>query len=104
MWSVSDFPTLHSERLGQRRTHHLLEWTAMETHQSPALRIEHVEGSFPAAFKLTRVSDGKSLSPVAIGSPYVFPVEGRPNSPLMGQLSVPPERFRGVDCQCLPNG
>jgi hypothetical protein len=26
------------------------------------------------------------------------------NSELIGQLSVPPERFRGGDCQCLPNG
>lgn len=47
------------------------------------MAIEHIEGSSPAAFKLTRLADGKSLSPVAIASPYEFPLEGRPNSPLM---------------------
>ena len=59
----------------------------------PALAIEHVEGSSPAAFKLTRLEDGKSLSPVAIGSPYEFPVEGRPNSPLMRELRWYLEQF-----------
>jgi hypothetical protein len=44
----------------------------MEAHSAPALAIRHVESSSPAAFKLTRLSGGKSLSPVAVGSPYVF--------------------------------
>jgi hypothetical protein len=33
----------------------------MEARQLPALVIEHVEGSSPPAFKLTRLEDGKSL-------------------------------------------
>jgi tetratricopeptide (TPR) repeat protein len=65
----------------------------MEARQLPALAIEHVEGSSPSAFKLTRLEDGKSLSPVAIGSPYEFPVEGRPNSPLMRELRWYLEQF-----------
>jgi tetratricopeptide (TPR) repeat protein len=65
----------------------------MEANTAPVLAIKHVEGSSPAAFKLTRVSDGKSLSPVAIGSPYEFPVEGRPNSPLMRELRWYLEEF-----------
>jgi hypothetical protein len=44
----------------------------MEAHSAPTLAIKHVESSSPAAFKLTRVSDGKSLSPAAIGSPYML--------------------------------
>jgi hypothetical protein len=44
----------------------------MEAHSAPTLAIKHVESSSPAASKLTRVSDGKSLSPAAIGSPYMF--------------------------------
>jgi hypothetical protein len=44
----------------------------MEAHSAPTLAIKHVESSSPAAFKLTRVSDGKSLSSAAIGSPYMF--------------------------------
>jgi len=59
----------------------------------PALAIEHIDGSSPAAFKLTRLEDGKSLSQVAIGSPYEFPVEGRPNSPLMRELRWYLEQF-----------
>jgi hypothetical protein len=50
----------------------------MEAHSAPTLAIKHVESSSPSAFKLTRVSKGKSLSPVAIGSPYMFGVQ--PNS------------------------
>ena len=59
----------------------------------PALAIEHVEGSSPATFKLTRLEEGKSLSPVAIGSPYEFPAEGRPNSLLMRELRWYLEQF-----------
>src|SRR5271157_1817136 len=65
----------------------------MEARQPPALAIEHVESSSPAAFKLTRLQDGKSLPPVAIGSPYEFPVEGHPNSPLMRELRWYLEQF-----------
>ena len=65
----------------------------MEGRQLPALAIEHVDGSSPAAFKLTRLEDGKSLSSVAIGSPYEFPVEGRPNSLLMRELRWYLEQF-----------
>jgi hypothetical protein len=36
-----------------------------------------------AAFKLTRLEDGKSLAPVAIDSPYEFLVEGSPDLRLM---------------------
>ena len=57
----------------------------MEPRRATALAIEHVESSSPAAFKLTR-SDGKSVPPVPIRSPYEFPVEGRPNSNLMREL------------------
>src|SRR5208283_929719 len=69
-----------------------LQLPAMNAPQ-PALVIENVEGSSPAAFKLTRLEDGKSLSPVAIGSPYEFPVEGRPKSPLMRELRWYLEQF-----------
>jgi hypothetical protein len=70
-----------------------LQWAAMEARQLPALAIEHAEGSSPPAFTLTRPEDGKSLTPVAIGSPYEFPVEGRPNSPLMRELRWYLEQF-----------
>jgi tetratricopeptide (TPR) repeat protein len=65
----------------------------MEGRQLPALAIEHVEGSSPPAFKLTRLDDGKSLLPVVVASPYDFPVEGRPNSPLMRELRWYLEQF-----------
>src|SRR5437763_1721096 len=41
------------------------------------LRINHLQGSDPAAFLLTRVADGKSMPPTPIPSPVTFPVEGR---------------------------
>jgi tetratricopeptide (TPR) repeat protein len=78
------------ERRGERNS---LQWAAMEARQLPALVIEHVEGSSPPAFKLTRPEDGKSLPLVAIGSPYEFPVEGHPNSPLMRELRWYLEQF-----------
>ena len=59
----------------------------------PALAIEHVDGSSPAAFKLTRLADGKSLNAVEIGSPYEFQVEGHPNSNLMRELRWYLEQF-----------
>src|ERR1019366_9526593 len=65
----------------------------MEARPLPALAIEHVEGSSPAAFKLTRLEDGKSLPMVAIGSPYEFPVEAHPNSPLRRELRWYLEQF-----------
>jgi hypothetical protein len=65
----------------------------MESRQTAAFAIEHVEGSSPPTCKLTRLEDGKSLSPVAIPSPYEFPVKGRPNSPLMRELRWYLEQF-----------
>jgi tetratricopeptide (TPR) repeat protein len=57
------------------------------------LAIEHIEQSVPAQFKVTRLPDGKSASPVAIASPYEFPVEGRPTSNLMRELRWYLEQF-----------
>jgi tetratricopeptide (TPR) repeat protein len=50
------------------------------------LVIEHIQGQFPAKFKLTLIPDGKSAPPVEIRSPYEFPVVGRLNSYLMLEL------------------
>ena len=60
----------------------------MEPRSAPtaALAIEHVDGSSPPAFKLTRLSDGKSLAQVAVASPYETAVRGRPDSHLMREL------------------
>src|SRR5579863_9675422 len=58
-----------------------------------ALAIMNVEGSKPAAFKVTRLYDGKSVAPVPISSPYDFPVVGQPNSNLMHELRWYLERF-----------
>ena len=49
------------------------------------LTIDHIAGSMPPAFRLTRF-DNKSLESVEIDSPYEFPVEGRPASNLMREL------------------
>ena len=57
------------------------------------LSIEHMGESAPATFKLTRLSDGKSLMPVAISSPYQFPVENQLNSNLMRELRWCLEHF-----------
>jgi tetratricopeptide (TPR) repeat protein len=57
------------------------------------LAIEHVEGSSPPAFQLTRLSDGKSAEPVSIVPPYGFPVEGQPTSDLMRELRWYLEQF-----------
>ena len=65
----------------------------MEARQFSILAIEHIEGSSPAAFKLTRLEDGKSFQPVPIASPYEFPVEERPNSSLMHELRWYLEQF-----------
>src|SRR5271163_4148314 len=61
--------------------------------QTATLTIEHVEGSVPTAFRLTRLSDNKSLTPLAIPSPYDFPVEGGPKFFLMRELRWYLERF-----------
>jgi hypothetical protein len=53
---------------------------------APTLAILHVEGSSPPAFTLIRLPEGEPAAPVPIGSPYEFPVEGHPNSNLMGEL------------------
>jgi hypothetical protein len=60
---------------------------------SGALAIEHVEGAAPAAFAIKRLPDGKAAAAVEIASPYEFPVEGQPNSNLMGELRWYLERF-----------
>ena len=51
-----------------------------------ALAVEHVEGSSPPTFILSRLRKLKSAAPVTISSPYEFPVEGQPNSNLMREL------------------
>ncbi len=58
-----------------------------------AVGIDHVENSSPPAFKLTRLFDTKSLTPVAIASPYKTRVEGRPDSDLMRELRWYLEHF-----------
>jgi hypothetical protein len=58
----------------------LIRYNDSQGKLSPLQHIKHVESSSRAAFKLTRLSDGKSLSPVAVGSPYVF--DAQPNTPL----------------------
>src|SRR5947209_20193206 len=72
-----------------------LQLLAVEQLPTPpvTLAVEHVEGSTPPAFKLTRLSDGKWLPAVALPSPYDFPVEGRPNSHLMRELRWYLENF-----------
>jgi tetratricopeptide (TPR) repeat protein len=57
------------------------------------LAIEHLDGSAPPEFKLTRLPDGKSAAPVAICSPYEFPVEGQHESRLMRELRWYLEQF-----------
>ena len=64
----------------------------MATGAKPTLAIVHAEGSNPPAFHLTR-SDGKSLAPVKILTPYEFPVEGSPQFRLMRQLRWYLEHF-----------
>jgi hypothetical protein len=53
-----------------------------------ALAIEHIESSSPPAFKLTRLSGGKSVTAAAIASPYEFAVESQPNSNLINVSST----------------
>src|SRR5947208_606815 len=59
----------------------------MEARRAPtaALAMEHMEKSAPTVFKLTR-ADGKSLPPVAVPSPYEFPVGGGSSASLMSEL------------------
>lgn len=66
----------------------------MEARLAPTseLAIEHVEGSLPAEFKLTRIRDGKSLAAKEIPSPYGAAVAGHPGS-LMEQLRWYLEHF-----------
>jgi len=71
------------------------------------IAIEHVGGSAPAAFRVTRRADGKSLAAVTLTSPYEFEVEGRAGSSLMKELRwylehfldypYPPETDRAED-------
>jgi tetratricopeptide (TPR) repeat protein len=65
----------------------------MEGRHAGALAIEHVESSSPPTFRLTRLEDRKSLPPAPIVSPYEFPVEGHPKSPLMRELRWYLEQF-----------
>ena len=60
---------------------------AMPPRVSPStLLIRHLPGSHPAAFQVTRLSDGKTAEPASPPSPLGFPVEGRPSSDLMREL------------------
>jgi tetratricopeptide (TPR) repeat protein len=52
----------------------------------PEIAIEHVPGSAPAAFRLTRYPTGKSLDTAVVPSPYEFEVGGRPDTSLMREL------------------
>lgn len=90
-----DFMDRRERKRGVERAPEPLELkeSALSPGPAVALAIEHVEGSSPPAFKLTRLEDGKSLPPVAIGSPYETPVEGRPNSHLMRELRWYLEQF-----------
>jgi tetratricopeptide (TPR) repeat protein len=57
------------------------------------LAIAHDETWGPPTFTLTRFPEPRSLAPVAIPSPYGFPVEGLPNSNLMRELRWYLEKF-----------
>jgi hypothetical protein len=66
----------------------------MEARLAPTgiLAIKHIPGSSPAVFELTRLTDGKSLPPINIPSPYEAQVTGHPK-PLMAELKWYLERF-----------
>lgn len=66
---------------------------ALVAKSANVLAIVHAEDSAPAAFALTRLSDGKSLSQVTVPSPYQYEAEGQPNSNLMRELRWYLERF-----------
>ena len=55
--------------------------------------IRHLPGSDPAAFQVTRLSDGKTTEPASPPSPVGYPVEGRPSSDLMRELQWYLETF-----------
>ena len=57
------------------------------------LRIAHVAGSDPAAFKVVRLRDGKETPAATPPSPAGFPVQGRPNSDLLRELQWYLESF-----------
>jgi len=57
------------------------------------LIIRHLPGSGPAAFQVTRLSDGKATEAASPPSPVGFPVEGRPDSGLMRELQWYLETF-----------
>ena len=57
------------------------------------LIIRHLPGSDPAAYQVTRLSDGKTTEPASPPSPAGFPVEGRPDSDLMRELQWYLETF-----------
>jgi tetratricopeptide (TPR) repeat protein len=61
--------------------------------QTATLAIIHTKASNPPVFTLTRLPDGKELTPVSITSPYEFPVEGSPQFRLMGRLRWYLEKF-----------
>jgi hypothetical protein len=61
------------------------------------LTIRHLPGSDPAAFQVTRLSDGKTTEPASPPSPVGFPVEGRPSSDLTRELQWYLETFLVVD-------
>ncbi|MGB5064724.1 MAG: CHAT domain-containing protein, partial [Candidatus Competibacter sp.] len=59
----------------------------------PALIIRHVEASDPPQFRVVRLKDGKTTSPVAIVSPASTPVKDLPNSHLSAELRWYLEEF-----------
>jgi hypothetical protein len=61
------------------------------------LIIRHIPESHPAAFQVTRLSDGKTTEPASPPSPVGFPVEGRPSSGLMCELQWYLETFLVID-------
>ncbi len=67
----------------------------MQSSKEPleVLVITHGEASIPPKFTLTRLPDGKSLTPVPVASPYNFLVEAQPNSNLMREMHWYLEHF-----------
>ncbi|MBM4046523.1 MAG: CHAT domain-containing protein, partial [Planctomycetes bacterium] len=51
-----------------------------------AIIISHIADSRPARFQVFREASGQHTEPVAIPSPYKFPVKDRPNEHLISQL------------------
>ena len=59
----------------------------------PTLIVKHVAHGEPAHFQVVRQRDGKSTDPRIVVSAFGFPVEGRPDSDLVRELSWYLETF-----------